>query len=123
MANDSASPAVTQSLGSFHVAAPKVRRIGGRRSDDNDRCPIVRLMNGPIERLARQHDDECKCKERQSTNVAQPQIVGEKSPMFAPKMLARQSAVQYRPASEGGLAAWGLLCGATFNCDRHRVRV
>jgi len=35
-------------------------------------------MNGPIEPLALQHDGECNCKERQSINMAQPQIVGEK---------------------------------------------
>jgi hypothetical protein len=35
-------------------------------------------MNDPIEPLAHEHDDECKCKERQSINMTQPQIVGEK---------------------------------------------
>jgi hypothetical protein len=35
-------------------------------------------MNDPIEPLAHEHDDECECKERQSINVTQPQIVGEK---------------------------------------------
>jgi len=53
-------------------------------------------MNGPIEPLAHQHDDECKCKERQSINMAQPQITGEKITHVRAKMLARQSAVQYR---------------------------
>jgi hypothetical protein len=81
-------------------------------------------MNDPIEPLAHEHDDECKCKERQSINMTQPQIVGEKSPMFAPKILARESAVQYLGPSFGRwIGCMGSLSGATFNCRRHRVGV
>ncbi len=45
------------------------------------------------------HDDDKKRqrKDRQSGHMSEPEVVRkEKSPMFAPKLLARQSAVQYR---------------------------
>ena len=66
--------------GQFHVAAQEIRGIGRRGSDDDDRGPIINLMNGSIEPLARDHDRERHCKERESVDVAEPQIVGEKIP-------------------------------------------
>lgn len=42
----------------FHVAAGKIGEVGRSGPDDDDGGPVVHLMNGPVEALANEDDDE-----------------------------------------------------------------
>src|SRR6266478_578463 len=85
----------------LHIAAGEVGEVCGPGPDDDDRSPVIHLMDGPVEALADDNDRESEHQKWQSSDVPNPRSRAKKSPMFAPKMLARQSAAQYRAPSVG----------------------
>ncbi|HXL31511.1 MAG TPA: hypothetical protein VN968_19785 [Bradyrhizobium sp.] len=61
----------------LHIAAGEVGEVCGPGPDDDDRSPVIHLMDGPVEALADDNDRESEHQKWQSSDVPQSQIARE----------------------------------------------
>src|SRR5258706_6515836 len=58
----------------FYIAAGEIGEVCCPRSDDDNRSPVIHLMDGPVEALADDNDSESERQKWQSGDVPQSQI-------------------------------------------------